>query len=80
MALIFAAASVAIWFFVPWQPGNPNASMRAELRVFRRPQVWLTLAIGSIGFGGFFAVYSYVSPMVTDLAGLPPPSCLSRSS
>ena len=71
VAAIFALATVAIWLFVPRQPGNPNASMRGELRVFKRPQVWLTLAIGSIGFGGFFAVYSYVSPMVTDLAGLP---------
>lgn len=71
VAGIFALATVAIWRFVPRQPGNPAASMRGELRVFKRGQVWITLAIGSIGFGGFFAVYSYISPMVTDRAGLP---------
>lgn len=71
VAAIFALATLAIWRFVPRQPGNPNASIRGELRVFKLTQVWITLGIGSIGFGGFFAVYSYVSPMVTDLAGLP---------
>ncbi len=70
VAVIFAIATVAIAVAVPRQPGNPNASIRGELRVFRRPQVWLALAIGAIGFGGFFAVYSYVSPIATELAGL----------
>jgi len=32
--------------------------------------VWLALAIGAIGFGGFFAVYSYVAPIVTEVTGL----------
>ena len=39
--------------------------------MFRVGQVWLTLGIGAIGFGGFFAVYSYVAPLVTDVAGSP---------
>ena len=42
-----------------------------ELKVFRIRQVWLTLGVGAIGFGGFFAVYSYVAPMVTEVAGSP---------
>ncbi|GLR68865.1 MFS transporter [Acidocella aquatica] len=33
----------------------------AELRVLKRPQVWLTLGIGAIGFGGMFAVYTYLA-------------------
>lgn len=70
VAVIFALASVAIGLSVPRQPGNPNATVRGELTVFRYPQVWVALAIGSIGFGGFFAVYAYVSPVVTELAGL----------
>jgi DHA1 family inner membrane transport protein len=45
--------------------------MLSEFGVFRVGQVWLTLGIGAIGFGGFFAVYSYVSPLVTEIAGSP---------
>ncbi|MFT3889444.1 MAG: MFS transporter [Arachnia sp.] len=71
LTVIFAAATAAIALTVPRQPGNPHATIRGELSVFRRTQVWLALGIGAIGFGGFFAVYSYVAPMVTELAGLP---------
>jgi DHA1 family inner membrane transport protein len=70
VALLFALTFVAVWLVVPFQAGDPGATMRRELRAFRRIQVWLALAIGAIGFGGFFAVYSYVSPIVTEVTGL----------
>src|SRR3546814_7582229 len=41
------------------------------LKVFRIRQVWFALATGAIGFGGFFAMISYIAPMVTELAGSP---------
>lgn len=68
---IFALATVFIAFFVPPHPGEPGRTLRAELGVFRIGQVWLALGVGAIGFGGFFAVYSYVAPMVTEVAGSP---------
>ena len=57
-------------WFVPSLPGDAEASGRRELAVFRLPQLWLTLLAGAIGFGGMFAVYSYIAPVVTDVAGL----------
>ncbi|MFF2052706.1 MFS transporter [Leifsonia sp. NPDC058194] len=71
VAAIFALTFVAIAFLVPWQAGDPKATLRNELRAFGRLQVWLALLIGAIGFGGFFAVYTYISPMVTTVTGLP---------
>jgi DHA1 family inner membrane transport protein len=71
VAGIFAVATVAIGLFVPEHEGSPDRTFRAELRVFRIGQVWFALGIGAIGFGGFFAVYSYVAPLVTDVAGAP---------
>ncbi|MGA7148684.1 MAG: MFS transporter [Microbacterium sp.] len=68
---IFALATVLIAFFVPEHPGDPQRTLRAELKVFRIGQVWLALGVGAIGFGGFFAVYTYVAPMVTEIAGSP---------
>jgi DHA1 family inner membrane transport protein len=32
--------------------------------------VLLTLVIGIVGFGGMFALYSYIAPVITDVAGL----------
>ena len=68
LALLTAALVVT---FVPSLPGDGDASGRRELRAFREPQVWLTLLAGAVGFGGMFAVYSYVAPTVTEVGGLP---------
>ncbi|RJT80738.1 MFS transporter [Arthrobacter cheniae] len=61
---------VLIRAFVPAVPVRPGASIRTELGALRRPQLWMTLLIGIVGFGGFFAVYSYISPIMTEVAGL----------
>ncbi|WP_431279817.1 MFS transporter [Leifsonia poae] len=71
VAGIFALTFLAVALLVPWQAGNPAATMRNELKAFTRLQVWLALLIGAVGFGGFFAVYTYVSPLVTTVTGLP---------
>ncbi|MCL2542271.1 MAG: MFS transporter [Nocardioidaceae bacterium] len=56
---------------VPRMPGDSEASGRTEAReFFGNLQVWLTMAAGAIGFGGFFAVYSYVAKTVTVVGGL----------
>ncbi len=57
--------------FVPSCPGDAGATGRRELRAFREPQVWLTLLAGAVGFGGMFAVFSYIAPTVTEVGGLP---------
>jgi DHA1 family inner membrane transport protein len=44
--------------------------VRGELGALRRPQVLLTLGVGIVGFGGMFALYSYIAPVVTDVAHL----------
>ena len=56
--------------FVPSIPGDREATGRRELAALKLPQVWLTLLAGAIGFGGMFAVYSYIAPTVTDVGGL----------
>lgn len=70
VALIFALTFVAVAAALPHQAAQQGASMKRELQAFKKPQVWLVMGIGAIGFGGFFAVYSYVSTSVTQGAGL----------
>lgn len=57
---------------LPQDKVEPGASVRRELGAFRRPQVLLTLAVASIGFGGMFSIFSYIAPTTTDVAGLSP--------
>ena len=33
--------------------------------------MWFTLGIGAIGFGGMFAVFSYIKPTLLEVAGMP---------
>ncbi len=61
---------LAMAVFVPSATGQPHATVGRELGALRRPQVWLTLLVGTVGFGGMFAVYSYIAPTVTDVAGM----------
>ena len=52
-------------------PAAAGASPLTELGALRRVQVWLTLGIAAIGFGGLFAVYSYITPLLTNVTGTP---------
>jgi len=61
---------VGLVLFVPAGPGNPAATIKGELTALTRPQVLFALGAGMIGFGGIFAMYSYVAPLVTDVADL----------
>ena len=56
-----------------WLPATvgERGDLRAELAAFRRPRVWLVLGVTMVGFAAMFAVYSYVSPILTELGGLP---------
>ncbi|MEU8323743.1 MFS transporter [Nonomuraea sp. NPDC048881] len=50
------------------RPGG-EAGLRSELSTLRRPQVWLAMAVTTAGFGGVFASFTYVAPMMTQVAG-----------
>jgi DHA1 family inner membrane transport protein len=71
VAAIFALTFAAVAFLVPWQAGDAKATVKNELKAFTRLQVWLALLIGAVGFGGFFAVYTYIAPIVTTVTGMP---------
>lgn len=61
----------ALWFWLPDHLRRMHVtSPLAELGALRRPQVWLAVLVGMIGFGGMFAVYTYISTTMTDVAGL----------
>ena len=60
--------AIAIW--LPHQPPSGEESMRTEMQALRRVQVWLALLVGVVGFGGMFAMYSFITPTMTELAGL----------
>ncbi|WP_230973530.1 MFS transporter [Aeromicrobium terrae] len=67
---ITVVAGALVLAFVPHAPGNPGASVRGELQALKCSQVLFAVSAGMIGFGGVFAMYSYVGPIVTDVTEL----------
>jgi len=63
---------LAMAVFVPSAPGQPQATVRQEIGALKQTQVWLTLLVGMVGFGGMFAVYSYIAPTAINEAGMSP--------
>nr|WP_255652452.1 MFS transporter [Corallococcus sp. AS-1-12] len=62
---------VAHWLWVPHVATLGGSSIRRELSALKEPQVWWTSLVGAVGFGGLFAVYSYIAPTLTLVSGLP---------
>ncbi|AWH51775.1 MFS transporter [Stenotrophomonas sp. ESTM1D_MKCIP4_1] len=56
---------------VPTLQPEPGASPKTELSALTSRQVWMTLATAAIGFGGMFAVYSYITPTLTEVTRQP---------
>jgi len=59
-------------WLVPKDRPDPLATPWRELGALGRPQVWLTLAIAAIGFGGCFAVYTYLASTLAEVTRVGP--------
>jgi DHA1 family inner membrane transport protein len=68
---IGALTVLLLWYFQPRDKVQEGASIKRELSAFTRTQVWLTLSVAAIGFGGMFSVFSYIASTTTETAGLP---------
>jgi MFS transporter, DHA1 family, inner membrane transport protein len=71
VAALGIAGALGVLALVPDRPADPAANLRGELSSFRCPQVWLALGMTALGFGGVFASFTYVAPLMVDVAGFP---------
>lgn len=71
VGFIGALTVALVWYFKPKDKVQKGASIRRELSAFSKTQVWLTLGIAAVGFGGMFSVFSYIASTTTQTAGLP---------
>lgn len=69
VAVIGVITFIALWFTVPHMTLMPRTKPITELGALVNSQVLMTLAIGTVGFGGMFAVYTYISWTLTENAG-----------
>ncbi|WP_199098085.1 MFS transporter [Dyella sp. ASV21] len=70
VAMLGVVTMSAVFAFAPNTPADPQASPLRELGALKRSQVWLTLGMGAIGFGGMFAVYTYLADVMLRVTHL----------
>jgi DHA1 family inner membrane transport protein len=70
VAFLATLTALLVFLFAPRDPADAAASPLRELGALRSGQVWLTLAIGAIGFGGLFSVYTYLSTTLMAVTGV----------
>lgn len=69
VAALALLTALLVFAFAPRDRGDPAASPLSELSALARPQVWLALTTGAIGFGGLFAVYTYLADTLLAVTG-----------
>ncbi len=70
VVLLAGLTMAAIMIFAPRQQPPATASMRGELKGLKNLRLWVGILLAVVGFSGMFALYSYISPVMTDVAGL----------
>ncbi|PSM44460.1 MFS transporter [Streptomyces dioscori] len=66
-----AVALVGVATLIPRIPlPDEKPRLRNELRIYRDRQVWLTISLIAFSAGGVFCAFSYLAPLLTDVAGL----------
>jgi MFS transporter, DHA1 family, inner membrane transport protein len=70
VAFLATLTAILVAIFAPRDRVDPGASPLRELGALKRGQVWLALATGAIGFGGLFAVYTYLANTLMAVTGV----------
>ncbi|SHI61666.1 MFS transporter, DHA1 family, arabinose polymer transporter [Mesonia phycicola] len=70
--IVAAIGLLAILSLIFWMPSiekNTEEKPKDGLKVFLHLEPWLVLLTTAIGTGGFFAWFSYITPLLTDVSG-----------
>lgn len=71
LAILSALGAVVVVRLVPRSRAAATPDLRSELTALRSGRLWLVLLSCACVTGGVLTVYSYISPLLTDVTGLP---------
>ena len=75
VALLGVVAIVGSWLLVPSNiPNGKPSSIMSQLAVLKKPRLLLVYAITALGYGGSFTAFTYLAPILQDVAGFAPSS------
>jgi DHA1 family inner membrane transport protein len=71
VAVLSLLTAILVAMFAPHQPPEQGASPLTELSALKNRDVLLTFAIGAVGFGGLFTVYTYLADTLFSVTHVP---------
>ncbi|MCM4152543.1 MFS transporter [Arenibacter sp. N53] len=69
VGIVGVIAMLSIYFWIPQMEKSSSEGFIKDLKVFKRVEIWLLILLTTIGTGGFFAWYSYIAPLLTNVSG-----------
>ncbi|MCM4168220.1 Putative transporter AraJ [Arenibacter antarcticus] len=60
---------LALYFWMPQLERSSSKGMVKDLKVFKSLELWIIILLTIVGTGGFFAWYSYIAPLLTEVSG-----------
>jgi len=69
VGVVGVMAVLGVKFWMPLLQQSSESNFLSEFKIFKRVELWLIILLTTIGTGGFFAWYSYIAPLITDVAG-----------
>ncbi|MEM9143390.1 MAG: MFS transporter, partial [Bacteroidota bacterium] len=69
VGIVGLATFASIYFWMPKLPQLPQDLRSSNSKGLKNRELWALIALTAIGTGGFFAWYSYIAPLLTDVAG-----------
>ncbi|WP_412168676.1 MFS transporter [Curtobacterium flaccumfaciens pv. flaccumfaciens] len=71
IAAIGVVALIGVLILVPAVRSTEVPSLARELGAFRSGQVWLSLGMTVLGYGGMFGAFTYIAYTLTSVSGFP---------
>ncbi|KQQ98190.1 MFS transporter [Arthrobacter sp. Leaf145] len=72
ITVIGVVALLGVAFMVPKAGTEPTKGLRRELGAFASGQVWLSIIVTILGFGGMFGAFTYIAFTLTEVSGFEP--------
>ena len=71
VGIVGMLAMASIYFWMPSLPKASTQGFKKDLNILKKAEPWMVILLTTIGTGGFFAWYSYIAPLITEVAGHP---------
>lgn len=70
VGIVGILAMISIFYWMPHFKHENDSSSEEEAKGLKNPEMWALILLTTIGTGGFFAWYSYIAPLLTNVSHL----------